>query len=259
MEIIDSHIHPPLSDGRNYHFFPESMPIEEPAKFVDQLKGAGISRCCGAVIYRPEGEDAFSLVSRMNQSALTFRHKAGDFYLPGLQVYLEDANRSCAEIEYYYHEEGFRWIGELYTTSVRQSSFVSSAAYEIYDLARSLSLPISINCDRMDYVKKMCGNFPNLNFVLSHVEMGFTDLESWLGLIRDNSNLYVDLSHSVTSRFGLIKKAVDTVASHKVIFGSGFPIRCPRSVIGSYMGAGLNDSQLESIFSLNFKRILGIT
>ncbi len=258
LEIIDSHVHPPFSDGRNYHLFPESMPVETPEPFVKQLKQADISRCCGGVIFRPDGGDRFSRFSRMNQAALKFRHKAGDFYLPGLQLDLQDADKSCPEIEHYYHKEGFRWIGEIYFQSPVSGIFVSSTAFEIYDLAQKLSMPISVSCGRMDYAQNMCLSFPKLSFILSHVEMRTNDLGSWLNLIRETPNLYVDLAPSIVSRFGLIKKFVDTVASHKVIFGSGFPIRCPQSSIASYLAAGLNDSQLESIFGLNFKRITGL-
>ena len=207
---------------------------------------------------RPEGRDRFSRISRMNQAALKFRHNVGDFYLPGLQIDIENADKTCAEIDYYFHKEGFRWIGEITYRTSSQEIFVSSTANEIYDLAQSLSMPISINCGRMDYITTVCRDFPKLSFILSHVEMGQNDFDSWIRLIRLMPNLYVDLAPSILTRFGLVKKVVDEVGSHKVIFGSGFPIRCPHTAIGSYLAAGLNESQLEAIFSLNFKWLMGL-
>ena len=56
----------------------------------------------------------------------------------------------------------------------------------------------------------------------------------------------------------LIRKVVSEVGAHKVVFGSGFPIRCPRAAVASYLGSGLNDLQLESVFSLNFKQLTGL-
>ncbi len=260
MEIIDSHIHPPLNDGRNYHWFPETEPVESPDAFVAQLKLAGITSCCGAVIFRPqtEGDNKFARTSRMNQSALEFRHKVGEFYLPGLQLDLNEPEKSCTELEYYYHTEGFRWIGEMYSRASGGELFISGGAFQVYDLVQKLGLPVSISCTRIEILRSICQEFPKLNVVLSQVEMILKDTDPWLKLTRNTDNLYLDLAASITSRFGLIKKVVEEVGSHKVIFGSGFPVRCPQSVIASYLAAGLNDSQLEAIFSLNFKRLTGM-
>jgi len=258
MEIIDSHIHPPLSDGSNLNWFSEAVRLETSEQYFDHLKRAGITRCCGAIIQFPKGEYTFAFVAKMNQSALEFHHKVGDFYIPGLQLDLDDPDKSCAELDHYYHKEGVRWIGELYARSITQDSIVTPGAFEIYDLAQKLKVPISIYCMEKDFIWKICRQFPRLNLVLSHSAMTRNDLEPWLQLTREAGNLYLDLPPSITSRFGLIKMVVDEIGSHKVIFGSGFPIRCPQSAIASYLAAGLNDSQLETIFSLNFKRLTGI-
>ena len=234
------------------------MQIESPQAYVDHLKQAGVTRCCGSVIRPPKGEYTLASVARMNQSALEFHHKVGDFYIPAIQFKLGDPDNSCPELEHYYHKEGVRWIGEIFSRSVSQKTLVSPGTFEIYGLAQRLKVPVSIHCTDKDIIWKICREFPRLNIVLSHSVKTPGDIGAWLQLINDAGNLYLDLPPSMTSRYGLIKMAVEGIGSHKVIFGSGFPLRCSQSAIGSYLAAGLNDSQLEAIFSLNFKRLTGI-
>ena len=258
MEIIDSHIHPPLSDGSNFNWFPESLAIASPNEYVGYLKDAGITRCCGAVIARPKGDDDSANIARMNQSALEFGHKVGDFYMPGFQLDLTDPDKACSDLDYYYHKEGVRWIGEMFIQSLNQNSLIAAGAFEVYDLAQNLGIPVSIHNSRMNIISQICNEFPRLNVVLSHVEMSQGDLMAWLDFVRQHTNLYIDPAPSITSRFGLIKKIVQEVGAHKVVFGSGFPIRSPKTAVASYLGSGLNDLQLESVMSLNFKQLTGL-
>ena len=258
MEIIDSHIHPPLSDGSNYNWFPESLAITSSIEFVSYLKEAGITKCCGAVIARPKGDDYSANIARMNQSALEFGHKLGDFYMPGFQLDLTDPDKACSDLDYYYHKEGVRWIGEMFMQSLNQNALISAGAFEVYDLTQSLGIPVSIHNSRMNIISQICNGFPHLNVVLSHVEMSQGDLMAWLDFVRPITNLYIDPASNITSRFGLIKKVVSEVGAHKVVFGSGFPIRCAKTAVASYLGSGLNDLQLESVLSLNFKQLTGL-
>lgn len=259
MEIIDSHIHPPLSGGRNYSTYPYMVaPIESTEIYVDHLKDSGVTRCCGAVICPPKGAFTHASVAKMNQSALEFQHKVGDFYLPGFQLELDNPEKSCPELEHYYRNEGVRWIGETFIRSIRQGGLVDPRAFEIYDLAQHLEIPISIYSMEKELVWAICKEFSHLNIVTSHSVKAPSDLEAWLGLIKQEKNLYIDLPGNITSRYGLIKRVVKEIGSHKLIFGSGFPLGCARGAIGNYLGSGLNDSQLEAIFSLNFKRLTGI-
>ncbi len=257
LEIIDSHIHPPFRGGVNYSIFPGLTHPVEPEAFIAPLKRTGITRCCGAVIYRPDFE-GFNRVASMNQSALEFRHHVGDFYLPGIQLDAYYPEKSCVELEYNHRVEGVRWIGEMFSRSLKEDILLSSEAFQIYDLAQTFEVPISLFMVRWDLVEDICKRFEGLNIILSHPAVEISRLEACLELVQRNRNLYLDLTPSLANRFGLIKRVVEEIGSHKLIFGSGYPYRSPAAAVACYLESGLTDTQLESIFSLNFRRVTGL-
>ena len=257
MEIIDSHVHPPLETGRNLCWFPEWVSTASPEAFVAELREAGISRCCGAVICKPLGVDRRDSVPEMNRAARGFSERVGDFYVPAVQLDLTQPEESCRELEFYYHH-GFRWIGELYQRSPDESAFLSDGAFQVYELAVTLGVPISIHAKRLDVFPELCTNLPALSIVLSQPMTEQTRVQECLRLVSRYRNLYWDLSADARSRPGIIEKAVAELGSHKILFGSGFPLRRPSSAVADYLYAGLNPSQLELIFSGNFKRLTGI-
>ena len=257
MEIIDSHIHPPFRGGVNYGAFPGLTLPGTPEKFIAPLKSAGITRCCGAVIYRPDFT-GFNNVASMNQSALEFRHNVGDFYLPAIQLDLYYPEKSCVELEYNHRIEGVRWIDEMFSRSLKEDIIFSSEAFQIYDLAQALEVPISIFMMRWDLIERICKRFEELNIILSHPATEISNLEACLELVQRNRNLYLDLTPSLANRFGLIKRVVEEIGSYKLIFGSGYPYRSPAAAVACYLESGLTELQLESIFSLNFRRLTGL-
>ncbi|MCK4276270.1 MAG: amidohydrolase [Phycisphaerae bacterium] len=257
-EIIDSHIHPPLADGTISTWFPGRASVVSGEDFVAHLKQAGVKRACGACI-GPMPGDSFAPIAEANRSALTFRDRFGDFYIPAVQLDLRLGQESCGELDHYYHNEGVRWIGELVLYQAGgEDDYTSKGAFEVYALAQQLGMPVNFHCNKLHLIPQMCEGFDRLNFVLAHPKSDKAQFLQRLELVRKYPNLYMDLSGSGLQRYGLLRHAIDTAGEHKFLFGSDFPICGAAGFVADVRSEQLTPRQQELVFAGNFKRLTGL-
>ena len=257
MEIIDCHIHPPLSTGATSEWFPEITKLDSIEKYIAHMKACGVDRCCGASLYTKAAQGPAAMV-QSNKTSLAFRDKVGDFYIPAVQADLRYPAEACSEIENYYNNEGVRWVGELCPYAYQGTDLYSTdGAMEIFTLAAELGMPVNIHCNPLEHVHKICKALPKLKLVLAHPKSSRADYLPRLEIVKTYPNLYLDTSGCV-HRFGMFAKFVAEAGAEKLLFGSDFPICSPGSMIEAIKLEGLSETDLELIFNGNFKRLTGI-
>ena len=252
-EIIDCHIHPYLADAANTKWF---EPRESPDRFVELLKKAGITQACGSVV-ELAGPFDFAELQRFNREALRFRDRYPDFYLPGIHVHPGYPDESCAELESYVRREGVRWIGEIVGYIVGFDDITIPGARQIFALAQSLHVPVNVHTGDLKQVENVCRAFPQLPIVLAHPTAAKSTFLERVALVAALPNLYLDLSGSGLSRWGMLRYAINQAGPDRFVFGTDFPICNPATYVSGVEFELLNDAEKAAVFAGNFNRLIG--
>ncbi|MFA7229703.1 MAG: amidohydrolase family protein [Victivallaceae bacterium] len=253
-EIIDCHVHPFLTSPNNTSWFPGT---DTPESFFAELERAGISRCCGSVI-RKLANPSFEDIKALNRETIELKNRFPKTYIPGINVHGNYPEESCREIELLHKTENIRWIGELVAYFMDYSSYSTPAMFQIFDLAQNLDLPVNIHPGDFNEMAKICTAFPKLKVVVAHPSDGKDNMLARFELVKKYPNAYLDLSGSGVFRWGMLRQGLNMAGKDKFLFGSDFPICNPSMMIQGIMFEHLSDSELEAVFSGNFKRLTGI-
>ncbi|OGV38615.1 MAG: hypothetical protein A2020_03570 [Lentisphaerae bacterium GWF2_45_14] len=253
-EIIDCHIHPYINAAYNTAYFSGAL---TPDDFSVELKRAGITKACGSVISF-QSPDTFDAVCKLNRDAVSLAEKHPDFFIPGIHVHPDFPEESCRELELMYKEHNVRWIGELVAYIMKFSSYSNKGAFNIYELAVSLGLPVNIHPNALEEIELIAKNFPRLNIVMAHPGAGKKDIVDKVELLKKYPNLYLDLSGSGMFRDGMLRYGIDQAGKEKFLFGTDYPICNPAGIFSAVLYEKLNDEELAFVFSLNFRRLTGL-
>lgn len=134
--------------------------------------------------------------------------------------------------------------------------------FPIYDMIQG-KLPVLMQCgdyrytySRPERLKNVLRNFPKLKVVAAHFG-GWSLWDLALEYLLD-MNCYVDTSSSIM--FLGQKRAKELIrlyGADRVVFGTDYPMWSAKESIEEITGLGLRDDELEKIFSVNAKRIIG--
>ncbi|MFA6102964.1 MAG: amidohydrolase family protein [Victivallaceae bacterium] len=252
-EIIDCHIHPFLSRDNNLAWFPGT---ETPDLFVEEMKRAGIAKCCGSVAKKLTAP-SFDQIKALNCEALKFRELYPDFFIPGIHVLPSCPEESCREIEELYHRENIRWIGELVGDCMDYKSYLGDAMFKIYDLIQEFDIPVNIHPFRLDEMETICKNFPNLKLVIAHPCDG-QEMRARFEFVKTYPNAYLDLSGTGLFRWGMLRYGIDKAGMEKILFGSDFPVCNPSMNLQAVFFEHLTGPELKAVLGGNFKRLIGM-
>jgi predicted TIM-barrel fold metal-dependent hydrolase len=253
-EILDAHIHPVTAKWNAFGWY---LPFDSQAAMVAELRKAGIGRACGAVVSKRPSAD-FSSTAACNRAAMAFYVRFPDFYIPSVQANPRFPDESCRAIERL-HARGARWIGELtgYASGYGEE-YDTDGAFQIYDLAQRLGMAVNFHGSDLDQARRMCRAFPGLPFVLAHPGGGRDVYDGRVRLAAETPNLYLDLSGTGITRWGMIRHGVDIAGAHKLLFGTDFPVCTPSSFVACVLSEPLTDAERAAIFAGNAKRLLGL-
>ena len=252
-EIIDFHTHPFPDPAANINSYKD----EETLDTVAYLRGLGISRICGSVIYRLRpGEDTWEVIRACNNAALDLREKYGGFYVPGFHVHPGYVRKSCEEIERM-HKEGVNLIGELVPYLHGWEDYSCAAFDEILDTAAQYNMVVSFHsCENDEQMDTMIRRHPNTVFVAAHPGE-YPAYQRHLARIRMSKNYYLDLSGTGLFRYRMLRHGIDTCGVHRFLFGSDYPTCSPAMFIGGVaLDTLLTDEEKTQVFSENAKRLL---
>jgi predicted TIM-barrel fold metal-dependent hydrolase len=226
-------------------------------KFLAPMRAAGIPRACGAPVEeRPR--EGFGPFAASNKLAMEYQRQFPDFYIPGIQADPRFPKESCREIEKHY-ALGVRWIGELaaYVLGYKDE-YDSPGAFQIYDLAQRLGMPINLHVGDLGQVAQACEAFPRLPFILAHPRADKNSIMDRAKMAARYPNCYLDLSGIGITRWGMVRYCCDTAGAEKFLFGTDYPVSTPESFTVCVLSEPLSDRERALIFAGNFKRLTGL-
>ena len=257
MEIIDFHTHPFLDKTNNICAHKDFISMT-PQSAQDYLMGMGISKICGSVISVGIFEaPSLQAMRHNNDVMLKLKELYGDFYIPGFHVNPHFLRESLEEIERM-HVLGINLIGELVPYSDGWNDYSSKDFYEILELADYYGMTVSYHSMGDDAMDEMIKSHKNVTFIAAHPGE-YAAYMRQLERFKMSENFYLDLSGTGLFRFGMLRRGIDTVGSHRFIFGSDFPTCNPAMFIGGILlDSTIKDEEKELILSKNIKRLLKI-
>lgn len=253
-KIIDCHCHPFLEAESN--IAPYGYPVTAD-DFFTEMHRAGFAACCGSVILRHREKTTFEEIHAANMSALELRKRYGSFYIPGIHVHGDHPEESSRELEEMYHSHGVRWIGELVSYSMHTGAYNSPGMFSIYETARDLGMVVNIHEHLLEVVEDVLKNFPKVNFVLAHPG-DVASAKERIELLSKYPNGYLDISGTGIFRYGMLRYALDKMGSHRVLFGTDFPVCAPGVYEGGVLGEHLTNEEREKVFYRNFEDLTSI-
>ncbi|MBE6688524.1 MAG: amidohydrolase [Ruminococcaceae bacterium] len=255
-EIIDFHTHPFLTEDENIANHRDfcGMGVENTREIFASL---GVSKICGSVIHaRKVGEDLESL-KYTNDTALKLRDIYGDFYVPGFHIHPSFVDWSLKEMERM-DNLGVKMIGELVPYYDGWSDYSDENFSILLDEAARRNMVVSYHSQGDEAMDEMVKKHKDVVFVAAHPGEYDTFMRQ-LERFKMSENFYLDISGTGVFRYGVLRRAIDTVGADRILFGSDFPTCSPAMFVGSVLlDPLLSDSEKEKIFSLNAKRILNI-
>ena len=94
---------------------------------------------------------------------------------------------------------------------------------------------------------------PQVTFLAGH--SGHGEFDKCMNVARSNANVYLELT-AAYSIAGLIKRMVETVGAHKIVFGVDLPWFDPHYAIGCIVMAHISDQARRAILRENALRLL---
>lgn len=256
-EIIDAHIHPSsfhsYLEGNNYA---GETPDEV---FVNVLKGTGISRAAGSVAFRlGKDETTWETLHGLNVKALEGRDRTDGFFIPGICVHPWFVKESLEEIDYMYHKENVRLIGELVAYMMNYTSYACSEMMPMWDLANQLGMVVNLHLGNLDDARIILKNFPDLKLIIAHPTASNDEYEARMRLVAQYPNAGLDISGSGPNTWGMLRRGINWAGKEKLFFGTDFPIRNPGMYVAGVLYERLTDDENAAIFAGNFKRLMGM-
>lgn len=97
---------------------------------------------------------------------------------------------------------------------------------------------------------------PKVNWILAGINYLF-ELQMAVSMMRRFERVHLETS--CIMGFEAISKTVRQVGAERLLFGSGSPLQNGAGVVAKIAHANISDAAREAIFSLNARRLLGIT
>ena len=255
-EVIDAHVHPFFSwCGKNIGRF--GIP-ENTDQFLNELRQAGVSMCCGSFIDVFKTLD-FETLEKLNIAALELQNRYPDFYVPGIHVHGSYPEKSREMLRFMYRNSGVRWIGEMVNYAMPTGDYDSYGMMKIWETAEELGMTANLHVNGPDLPKleNIVRTFPGLNVVLAHPGDG-EEYAIRRDLVKKYSNLYLDISGTGLFRWGMLRNAVDVLGAEKVLFGSDFPVCSVGMNLQGALSEPLTEEEFRLVLAGNFRRLTGI-
>ncbi|HEX2953074.1 MAG TPA: amidohydrolase family protein, partial [Bacillota bacterium] len=151
------------------------------------------------------------------------------------------------------------FVGLKLAPTVHQFSLTSNTVLKLAELCGELDLPFyshtvyspGASTKKMAYLAQ---TFPHTKFIIGHMGFGPADVDA-IQYTKENDNLYLETSQG---SYLIIKEALETLGSTKLIFGSEFPMYHPLPSLQTILSLKCNEWELENILSRNILRLINI-
>ena len=164
--------------------------------------------------------------------------------------------KSLEDFEDAIKNRGFK--GLKLAPMVHQFSLTSNIVMQLADLCGDLNVPFfshvvyspAANTKKFE---KLVSEFKNTTFVLGHMGFGPADTYA-ISCAEKNPNMYLETSQG---SYQVIKLALESLGSEKIIFGTEYPMYHPLSSIDNINVLDCTDKERENILCNNILRVLG--
>lgn len=255
-EIIDFHTHPFLTENENIANHREfcNMSVQNTREIFESM---GISKICGSVLHARSVAQNWELIKEVNNIALELRDTYGDFYVPGFHIHPAYVQESLDEMERM-DKAGVKLIGELVPYYDGWSDYSDENFSVLLNEASKRGMVVNFHTQGDDALDEMVKKHKDVIFVAAHPGE-YDQFMRHLERFKMSENYYLDISGTGVFRYGVLRRAIDTVGADRILFGSDYPTCSPAMFVGSVLlDPLLTDSEKEKIFSLNAKRLLGL-
>lgn len=171
--------------------------------------------------------------------------------------YCVDPHRGDPVLKELREAAGRGFVGLKLAPTVHQFSLTSSTVLKLAELCGELGIPFyshtvyspGASTKKMAYLAQ---TFPNTTFIIGHMGFGPADVEA-IQYAKENDNLFLETSQG---SYLIIKDALETLGSSKLIFGSEFPMYHPLPSLQTILSLKCNDWELENILGRNMLRLI---
>lgn len=262
-EIIDFHTHPFLHSSYNICNHKEVLQNMGVENTLSIMKDLGVSKICGAVVSvdskgGPTYKNDWQRISDWNTQALELKKIYGDFYIPGFHIHPDFVEESCLEIDRM-QAQGVRLLGELVPYLSGYKSYSLENMKIIIEYATQKKMVVSIHTTVDEDMDAFVEQHPDTTIVAAHPGE-YDKFMRHLQRLKKYPNYYLDISGTGVFRYGTLRRAIDEVGAHKILYGSDFPTCNPAMFVGSVLLDPLiTDEEKRAVFAENAKRLLGIS
>ena len=103
------------------------------------------------------------------------------------------------------------------------------------------------------FVGELATAYPRVTFIMGHA--GYGEWEVSFAVAREHENCYLDLTAAYREG-GIIEQMVETVGSHKILFGTDLPWFDPHYGIGAVCFSHITDEDRHNILHRNAEHLL---
>lgn len=256
-EIIDAHTHPFLDfDYGCIGKYGSPQTMEE---FDQEMKKVGIFKYAGAPIIRArKDKTSFEEIRHLNRIALQIR-ELFPAYIPGIHVHGDYVKESCQELHEMY-AQGVRLVGELVPYILNTGNLNTPGMMEILGEIEKLAMVVCLHHGTREELEPALKRYPDLKVIIAHPGEPYGAVSSFerFKMVADYENLHMDISGTGLFRWNMLRYAIDTCGSNKMIFGSDMPVCSPGLNLYGALCENLTDEEFSLVLGGNFKRLLAI-
>ena len=146
---------------------------------------------------------------------------------------------------------------------IQQFAIDDKRMYPIYEMIEG-KMPIYIHCgdprydfSRPERLEKVLCDFPKLTAIAAHLG-GWSLFEKAYECLK-NKSCFLDVSSSMMfDSAENIKRYISGYGSHRILFGTDFPLWNPKTEVERFLSLNLSDEDNENILWNNASSLLGI-
>jgi predicted TIM-barrel fold metal-dependent hydrolase len=249
--IIDCHLHAP---SKSTNSSGQWKTIHSTTKdFVDYLNLCGVDYGIVNSVRGFEGQTAEDFI-QANREARELADEHPKRFMPTCLVNGNYLDESIEELIACRTEHGIFWVGELTSYSLHYS-YSAPEFKRILDTIAEYEMLCQIHA-RIGELEPLAKKYRNITFILPHFTPDKKRIFSRIEFVKQNRNVYLDISGLSFSRMGILEYAVETIGADRVLFGSDFTINDPGAVIARVLNAKLTNDVKKQILYDNARQLI---
>ena len=249
--VIDCHLHSPsTSIGKLQQWYPVQTTTED---FVHYLNRCGVDYGVAASVRGVEGKEKNDFI-QANRESLALAAQYPNRFIPACLVNGRFPQESVRELIEHRTKHGVFWVGELagYMTDF---TYDTPGFKKIMDTIAEYDMICHIHA-RTEQIEQLVRDYRQVTFILPHFTPVKKRIFSRIAFVKENKNVYLDISGVSFSRMGILEYAVKEIGADRVLFGSDYTVNDPASVIVRVLNAELPTEIKKQVLFHNAKELI---